>query len=111
MSSTSNVARICVGKIGSSSRKKPYTPIFDISPVRTIAVEVGASEYVEGSHPCNGINGTFTASPRNTHQNKTIITAPSFRNEGRIGFTLIIAASFPSRTSSAKSDKLYLPVI
>jgi hypothetical protein len=57
---------ICCGKIGSRMRMKPYTPIFDITPVSSIVTGDGASAYVAGSHVWNGINGTFTAKPSST---------------------------------------------
>ncbi len=46
MASTSNGVRsqwICSGKIGSRMRRKPYTPIFDITPVSSIVTGDGAS--------------------------------------------------------------------
>src|SRR5437867_11067227 len=58
-------ARISFGKIGISTRRKPYTPIFDITPVSTIETPVGASAYAAGSQVWNGASGTFTAKPRN----------------------------------------------
>ena len=42
-SSGVRIHRICSGKIGSRMRKKPYTPILDITPVKSIVVPVGAS--------------------------------------------------------------------
>src|SRR5271170_4233922 len=63
--------RNCKQKMGSSIRRKPYTPIFDIVPVSNIVVPVGASAYAAGSHVWNGTSGTFTAKPRNAPKQRT----------------------------------------
>ena len=44
-SQSSGVSRACIGsgKMGSSSRTKPYTPSLDITPVSAIETGVGAS--------------------------------------------------------------------
>ena len=38
-----NINRICSGKIGSRTRRKPYTPIFDMTPVNSIVTGLSAS--------------------------------------------------------------------
>ncbi len=48
-SSGVSTCRIWSGKIGSKIRRKPYTPILDMTPVSSIVTGLGASEYAAGS--------------------------------------------------------------
>src|SRR4051794_11020492 len=52
-----------LGNIGIAKRRKPYVPIFSITPASTTEPAVGASVCASGSQVCNGKSGTFTAKP------------------------------------------------
>ena len=54
--------------MGTMSRRKPYTPIFDITPVSSMATGVGAAAYAGACQMCSGASGTFTHSPARTAQ-------------------------------------------
>ena len=59
-------------------RRKPYTPIFDITPVSSMATGVGAAAYAGACQMCSGASGTFTHSPASTAQKISGLTSTPF---------------------------------
>src|SRR5215468_9163680 len=91
-------ARICSGKMGRRMRRKSYTPILDMAPVRTMETLVGASAYVIGSQVWNGTSGTLTANSRNTPANRKSIRV-SFETDGQASFVATADESELDRAS------------
>ena len=100
-----STSRICSGKIGSRMRRKPYTPIFDMTPVSSIVTGPGASAYAAGSQVWNGTTGTFTAKPRNAPK-KTSRPMCDFQPMASPSLAVIS----PRLAMSASSMKSKLPV-
>ena len=108
-SKMSTCAATCAGKIGSSTRRKPYTPIFSRMAANTIEPPVGACVWASGNQVWNGQSGTLMAKPTNVAQNNTEANVAGFHSQ-RWANSASFAANWPLPASSRNSIKSNVPV-
>ena len=82
-------------------RRKPYTPIFDITPVSSMATGVGAAAYAGACQMCSGASGTFTHSPARTAQKISGLTSSAFFGE----LDEVERAGFPVQKQEAQQHR------
>jgi hypothetical protein len=80
----SGVASIATaGNSGIAKRRKPYVPIFSITPARITEPAVGASVCASGSQVCTGHIGTLianaSAKPANSQRASVGVSAVLYR--------------------------------
>ena len=67
---------VAFGKNGRTKRRKPYVPIFSMTPARMIEPPVGASTWASGSQVCSGKSGTLMAKARAKAKKRSASVVP-----------------------------------